>query len=140
MRKTAKHIAAELRKSKSKKVVLPTPPKAAAKKDVLTELFNKPRKTGYEKPRAEEKRIVGKKTTTDILEITCLIAGIVGLTISWMPFIGFVAPAVSFIAAYRIKKKDSKFKLMGIVLSLISVIICISIMITLAVNPAVFGL
>ena len=108
---------------------------AKTNKDFLTSVFNTQRARGF----TTHVHKSTDKVSTDVFEILCLAMGIISVTISWIPFAGFVTPVVSFMSAYKTKKK-SNLRLAGIVLSLASIIICASIMITLAVKPSVFGI
>lgn len=106
-----------------------------AEKDFLLSFFNRQRDRGF----TTHVHKSSDKASTDVFEILCLAMGIVGIIISWIPFVGFVTPAVSFMSAYK-TRKNTNFRMAGIILSLVSIIICASIMITLAVKPSVFGI
>ena len=106
-----------------------------AENDFLTAFFNKQRNRGF----TAHVHKSTDKVSTDVFEILCLAMGIIGLLISWIPFACFITPSISLVSAYKTKRK-SGLRLAGIILSVVSIIICASIMIILGVNPAVFGI
>ena len=102
-------------------------------KDFLTTFFNREQ---HNRGRTE----TSSSRSIDVFEILCLAMGIVGIVISWIPFVGFITPAVSLVGAYKTKRKNSKLRLAGILLSIVSITICVSIMVVLAVKPSVLGI